>query len=290
VSYLISNSTQTAELVVAALANNSQVSTSDPIRLRLIATTTPIVNGVLPNFWILAEEALLRLPPQTEYVGIDVTVPYMSPPDGIYYIALVAFELEGGCGSSDGACPDWYWNFPHLAQVLNGQFALYVPPAPTTTAVEYYYAAWGYYFVTAFPAEIAALDGGAFGGVWQRTGNDFLVWPQTTATSSATCRFFSVAFPPRSSHFYTPFDAECASLKLGTAWQYEGIAFYIEQAEGSGICPVGTIPLYRLYNNGMGGSPNHRYTTSLAIFNQMIAAGWLYEGNGNTFVFACVPG
>jgi hypothetical protein len=98
-----------------------------------------------------------------------------------------------------------------------------------------------------------------------------------------------VAFPPRSSHFYTPFDSECAALKLGIAWQYEGIAFYIEQAETLGICPVGTIPLYRLYNNGMGGSPNHRYTTSPAIFNQMIAAGWVFEGNGNTFVFACVP-
>jgi hypothetical protein len=41
--------------------------------------------------------------------------------------------------------------------------------------VEYHYVAWGYYFVTAFADEIAALDGGAFGGVWQRTGNDFKV-------------------------------------------------------------------------------------------------------------------
>jgi hypothetical protein len=39
----------------------------------------------------------------------------------------------------------------------------------------------------------------------------------------------------------------------------------------------------------MGGAPNHRYTTSLTILNQMIAAGWAFEGNGNTMVFACVP-
>jgi hypothetical protein len=36
--------------------------------------------------------------------------------------------------------------------------------AQTQTAVEYYYAAWDYYFVTSFPDEIAILDGGAFGG------------------------------------------------------------------------------------------------------------------------------
>jgi hypothetical protein len=39
----------------------------------------------------------------------------------------------------------------------------------------------------------------------------------------------------------------------------------------------------------MGGVPNHRYTTSVTVFNQMAAAGWLFEGNGNTKVFACVP-
>jgi hypothetical protein len=57
----------------------------------------------------------------------------------------------------------------------------------------------------------------------------------------------------------------------------------------NGLCPAGTIPLYRLYNNGMGGAPNHRYTTSVAVFDQMAAAGWFFEGDGNTKVFACVP-
>jgi len=47
--------------------------------------------------------------------------------------------------------------------------------------------------------------------------------------------------------------------------------------------------LYRLYNNGMGGAPNHRYTTSLATFNTMLAQGWAFEGEANTKVFACVP-
>jgi hypothetical protein len=167
-----------------------------------------------------------------------------------------------------------------------------VTPKPATKiapAIEYYYAAWDFYFETAFPDEIAALDGGAFGGAWKRTGQTFNVWPQATGPASATCRFFSTAFAPKSSHFYTPFPTECAIVKTESAWQYEAIAFYIQLADADGFCPIGTIPLYRLYNNGMGGAPNHRYTTSVTVFNQMAAAGWLFEGNGNTKVFACVP-
>jgi hypothetical protein len=169
------------------------------------------------------------------------------------------------------------------------------PPAGTATAVEYYYAAWNFYFETAFPTEIAALDGGAFGGAWKRTGQTFNVWSsQINASAMPTCRFFSTAvFAPKSSHFYTPFPAECAYVETNpadvAAWQFENIAFYIQLADASGLCSAGTIPLYRAFNNGMGGAPNHRYTTSLTILNQMIAAGWAFEGNGNTMVFACVP-
>jgi uncharacterized protein (TIGR03437 family) len=164
-----------------------------------------------------------------------------------------------------------------------------LPPA-IAQAVEYYFADWNFYFETAFPDEIAALDGGAFGGAWKRTGQTFDVWPSALNPSAVpTCRFFSTIFAPKSSHFYTPFADECAGLRAGVAWQYEGIAFYVALADANGNCASGTIPLYRLYNNGMGGAPNHRYTTSLDIFNQMLSAGWLFEGNGITKVFACVP-
>ncbi len=161
--------------------------------------------------------------------------------------------------------------------------------AQTVPAVEYYYAAWDDYFITAFPDEIALLDGGAFGGVWKRTGETFNVWPTATATASPACRFFSTSFSPKSSHFYTPFATECDTVKGNPDWQFESIAFYIQQAAADGTCGAGTVPLYRLYNNGMGGAPNHRYTTSLTVFNTMAAAGWVSEGNGDTKVFACVP-
>lgn len=167
-------------------------------------------------------------------------------------------------------------------------------PCATTPAVEYYYAAWNHYFVTAFPAEIAALDGGAFGGAWQRTGQTFDVWPQPNVSASPTCRFFSTSFAPKSSHFYTPFPAECAAVKSNPGWQFESIAFYIQiptgYGTGNGSCPPGTVALYRAYNDGMGGAPNHRYTTSLAVLNTMLAQGWVFEGEANTKIFACVPG
>ena len=181
---------------------------------------------------------------------------------------------------------------PNLAINFAGQAAS-VPatPAssPTGLAVEYYYAAWDNYFVTSFPDEIAVIDGGAFGGVWTRTGRTFKVWTQGSATSQAACRFFSTKFTPKSSHFYTPFAAECSTVKTNPDWQFEAVAFFTQLADGNGNCGAGTVPLYRLYNNGMGGAPNHRYTTSLTVLDQMVAAGWIFEGNGNTKVFVCVP-
>src|SRR5207245_5292107 len=63
-------------------------------------------------------------------------------------------------------------------------------PSNTAVAVEYYYAAWNFYVMTAFSEEIAALDEGAFGGLWQGTGELFKVWPAASGSSYATCRFF----------------------------------------------------------------------------------------------------
>jgi len=44
-----------------------------------------------------------------------------------------------------------------------------------------------------------------------------------------------------------------------------------------------------LYNNGQGGAPNHRYTTSLAVRSQMLAKGWVSEGLGDNGVTMCAP-
>ena len=79
-------------------------------------------------------------------------------------------------------------------------------------------------------------------------------------------------------------------MQANPDWQYkyEGIAFYLQVPDENGNCPLGTTMLYRLYN-GIGGAPVHRLTTSEATFNQMLATGWVFEGDGRTFAFACVP-
>ena len=146
------------------------------------------------------------------------------------------------------------------------------PPVPgaQTTAVEFVHAGFGHYFVTAQADEIVGLDSGFFAG-WARTGQAFNVWTSGTGLADV-CRFFTVAFAPKSSHFYTANGAECAFVGQNPVWQYEKISFLVALPDAGGNCPVG-IKLYRLYNNGQTGAPNHRYTTSLALRNQLIAQG-----------------
>jgi hypothetical protein len=168
--------------------------------------------------------------------------------------------------------------------VLAPSFAL----AASFSAFEYYHSGYGHYFVTASPSEIAAFDSGQFAG-WTRTGETFNVLALNDTVSANVCRFWSgQTFAPKSSHFYTPFDWECAIAKGYPAWQFEGEVFSIKLSDPLGACEGGTIPLYRLYNNGKGGAPNHRYTTSVAVRAEMIAQGWIAEGRG-IGVIGCVP-
>jgi probable HAF family extracellular repeat protein len=155
-------------------------------------------------------------------------------------------------------------------------------------AIEYHHAEWDHYFMTAIPDEIAKLDAGMFAG-WTRTGMAFNVWVGDQVATSPVCRFFSTAFDPKSSHFYTPFQGECVSLQRGSTWQFEARVFNITVPDDAGNCPAETLPVYRLYNQGMGAAPNHRYTTSLATRTTMVAAGWVPEGLGPDAVEMCSP-
>ena len=108
---------------------------------------------------------------------------------------------------------------------------------------------------------------------------------------TAVCRFFTVAFPPKSSHFYTSNSAECRGLQASSkVWTFEAEAFYVQQAnEQTGSCPTGYRAVYRLYNDGQGGAPNHRYTTDPAVRIEMMGKGWIPEGFGPEGVGFCSP-
>jgi len=165
-----------------------------------------------------------------------------------------------------------------------------VKPAGGTKrpVIEFHHAAFDHYFLTDIPDEITKLDNGTFDG-WVRTGESFAVYASPPTGSASVCRFFSRTFSPKSSHFYTPDVNECGVVKASADWDFEGAVFGVLAPGPAGNCPDGSNPVYRLYNNGQGAAPNHRYTTNLAMRTAMLAKGWIAEGYGDLGVIMCSP-
>jgi photosystem II stability/assembly factor-like uncharacterized protein len=165
------------------------------------------------------------------------------------------------------------------------EYRLGPQPAGTVAVIEYQDAGRRQFLMTASPGEIASLDAGTSTG-WVRTGHQFYAYAEHAPDSVPVCRFVSTAFGPRASHFYTPFADECAALRGNPDWALVSPdAFEVDQPNSDGACLAGTIPVYRLYNSGQDGAPNHRFTTDRTVATQMIAQGWVQEGGTNL----CVP-
>jgi Repeat of unknown function (DUF5648) len=168
------------------------------------------------------------------------------------------------------------------------------PPPPGLLVVEYHNSDFDHYFITPVTAEIALLDAHAppF-QAWSRTGFSFNAYPNVNAPagSVAICRFFNTSFAPKSSHFYAAHGFGCeATLALFPDWGLEDDKLFNTMLpDAGGNCPAGTIPVYRLYNHGMGGAPNHRFVTSLVERQKMLDQGYDAEGNG-IGVGMCAPG
>jgi YVTN family beta-propeller protein len=167
-------------------------------------------------------------------------------------------------------------------------------PGSTSTVVEYRHASFDHYFITPVLQEIALLDARAppF-EEWSRTGFSFNAYAPASAPaeSVAICRFFNTSFAPKSSHFYAAHGFGCeATLALFPDWGLEDDQLFNAMLPDAttGVCPAGTIPVYRLYNNGMGDAPNHRFVTSFVERQNMIDLGWVAEGAG-IGVGMCVP-
>lgn len=160
----------------------------------------------------------------------------------------------------------------------------------TVAGVEFYHGAYGHYFVTSQTAEVRNLDEGVAPG-WRRTGYVFPAWDMAnTPDRRSVCRFWSgQAFGHKSSHFYTPYTQECADVKANPDWIYEGLVLAFSLPDANGECPAGTQALYRDYNNGQSGAPNHRYYLDSAMRSGMKSRGWIGEGSGPKTTFACVP-
>ncbi|MEO8849116.1 MAG: choice-of-anchor D domain-containing protein [Casimicrobiaceae bacterium] len=158
------------------------------------------------------------------------------------------------------------------------------------SVVEFYNAGFNHYFITASADDITYIAQHL--PDWQPTGLTFNAYAITNppAGSVAICRFFNDHFNGISTHFYAPHGFGCEQTVTSFPdWTLENPqAFFANIPDGAGNCAAGQIPLYRVYNNGMGGAPNHRFTTSLAVRQTMIDKGYTPEGNG-IGVAMCVP-
>ncbi|MEP7060821.1 MAG: choice-of-anchor D domain-containing protein [Betaproteobacteria bacterium] len=161
----------------------------------------------------------------------------------------------------------------------------------TVAVVEYYNAGINHYFITPIPGEIALLGKPPF-DAWQPTGLTFNAFAPAGAPANSVgiCRFFNDHFLGVSTHFYAPHGAGCeTTIAQFPDWTLESAQLFNAYVpDPSGSCTGASIPVYRLFNNGLGGAPNHRFTTSLAVRQTMLDQGYTPEGFG-IGVGMCVP-
>ena len=151
-----------------------------------------------------------------------------------------------------------------------------LPPAEQVPVTEFFNVQLGHYFLSSSAAETQAIEAGAAGPGWQRTGSGFgTIKPGYCYESRPVFRFYGAR---QNSHFFTVDADECGSIRRNDpGWQYEGEAFGA-LAPVAGACPRGT-PVLRLYNGRWAqDDSNHRFTQSPATYSEMQRQGWIGEG------------
>ena len=159
--------------------------------------------------------------------------------------------------------------------------------AATLTVVEYYNPTLDHFFITWVPAEIANLDARLTPTPWIRTNKTFKAFVAGTAGTSDICRFY---IPPilGDSHFFGRGTVECDATGVAhPTFVLEEPRFMGMILPTAGVCPAGTIPVYRVFDNRTDA--NHRYTIDPLVRDSMIALGWIAEGDGPDLVVMCAP-
>ncbi len=151
-----------------------------------------------------------------------------------------------------------------------------------TTVVEYFVPSLQKYFITSRENEKTALA--QFPGIYTLSGMSFVAGPGAAppAGMQPICRFY-FSPPLANTHFYGG-PADCATVSSAfagnAAAKNEGIDFAVAIPDTAGNCPAASpVKVYRSFNNRSAQNDgNHRYTVSLARYNQMTAAGYSAEG------------
>ncbi|MEO8506327.1 MAG: beta-propeller fold lactonase family protein [Betaproteobacteria bacterium] len=162
-----------------------------------------------------------------------------------------------------------------------------VTAQPTATVVEFYNLSLDHYFITWAPGEIAKLDAGDVIKGWTRTGHSFKTYAVAQSATSPVCRYY---IPPAlgDSHFFGRGTLECGRTgSSNPSFVLEDPAFMQMFLPVNGVCPAGTVKIYRVFSNRPDA--NHRYMTDTVIRDEMVAKGWLAEGDGADLVVMCAP-
>ena len=189
----------------------------------------------------------------------------------------VVFNIRG-----EGSAGDFHGDIDTAMSTVINQTSVWpsIDLFPTTV-VEYYNRDLDAYFITGRANEQIAVDGVAS---FQRTGGTFQASPAAANVVGLTpiCRYYiSLTNPYTSSHFYGPRDTDCALIASAkpAGFSYDGLDFAVTLPV-SGSCPAAApFAIYRSFRAAAGGkTSNHRFSTSLARYNEMTAKGWSPEG------------
>lgn len=240
-------------------------------RRMLIATEGFAALGLVSPDYVIPNGFLQRPNGAVDFAGVSQVTYVALPNDGVRAIDASGTPIQ------------------NVATNFAGASASVVPAATPAiaTVVEYYNAALDHYFITWVPTEIAILDAGVTIKGWTRTGRTFNAYTSPPPGSSEVCRFY---IPPMlgDSHFFGRGTAECNETQTKfPAFTLEDPRFMHIVLPAAGVCPAGTVSVYRVFSNRPDA--NHRYMTDRAVRDQMVAAGWLAEGDGPDLVVMCAP-
>jgi len=202
---------------------------------------------------------------------------------GVHQVTYQSLPTDGTSAlSSSGAI------IPNVATNFAGASASISAAPAVATVVEFYNTALDHYFITDRTDEIAILDAGVTIKGWARTGQSFNVYVAAGSGTSPVCRFY---IPPANgdSHFFGRGTTECddTATKFPT-FVNEDPQFFHVILPTLGVCPAGTIGVYRVFSNRLDA--NHRYMIDRAIRDQMVSGRhWLAEGDGPDLIVMCVP-
>lgn len=224
-------------------------------------------------------------------VRVDYTYAGGGPANGPPIPGFAPFASVKVAGLSPGfyrveaVGTDRRWSTYHRSDTGN------IAIGTLASVVEYYADSLDHYFISAWPDEVAQLDGSP-APAFKRTGQQFKGWLKAADAPQGAvpvCRFYASG---PNSHFYTADPSECQFLKSleqkqrGDAqvsgekfggWQFEAVAFYAI-APRDATCPGDTQPVYRDYNmRGAQNDSNHRFVVNPQLRAAM-KSGWSEEG------------